>query len=165
MVLAGHKDKNSGETMTTTDVPDCTAAPLIENHTVDYVPLAERHGKARDLFHSLVQYQHCATAHRHRGYGGSGVPFESVVGRLAIALGHMIGGVVIALASAQGPRMGIPQMVQSRGQFGRYGALLIVFFAAIDLRRVLHLQHRAGRVIDHGMVPSVPLPLGIVIGA
>ena len=24
--------------------------PLIENHTVDYVPLAERHGKARDLF-------------------------------------------------------------------------------------------------------------------
>jgi trigonelline permease len=25
-------------------------APLIENHTVDYVPLAERHGKARDLF-------------------------------------------------------------------------------------------------------------------
>jgi NCS1 family nucleobase:cation symporter-1 len=41
--------------------------------------------------------------------------------------GALVGGVVIALASAQGPRMGIPQMVQSRGQFGRYGALLIVF--------------------------------------
>lgn len=52
-------------------------------------------------------------------------------GLIAIALGHMVGGLVIALASAQGPRMGIPQMVQSRGQFGRYGALLIVFFAAI----------------------------------
>lgn len=24
--------------------------PLIENHTVEYVPLAERRGKARDLF-------------------------------------------------------------------------------------------------------------------
>jgi hypothetical protein len=43
--------------------------------------------------------------------------------------------------------MGIPQMVQSRGQFGRYGALLIVFFSA-DLRRLLHFQHRPGRQID-----------------
>ena len=29
---------------------DSGAAPLIENHTVDYVPPAERHGRARDLF-------------------------------------------------------------------------------------------------------------------
>lgn len=53
------------------------------------------------------------------------------MGLIAIVLGHLVGGVVIALASAQGPQLGIPQMVQSRGQFGRYGALLIVFFTAL----------------------------------
>ena len=36
--------------MTTSDSRDSHTTPLIENHTVDYVPLAERHGKARDLF-------------------------------------------------------------------------------------------------------------------
>lgn len=101
--------------------------PLIENHTVDYVPLAERHGKARDLF-TLWFSTNIAPLPIVTGAMVVQVfHLDFLWGLLAIALGHMIGGVVIALASAQGPRMGIPQMVQSRGQFGRYGALLIVF--------------------------------------
>ncbi|WP_223533797.1 MULTISPECIES: cytosine permease [unclassified Pseudomonas] len=105
--------------------------PLIENHTVDYVPLAERHGKARDLF-TLWFSTNIAPLPIVTGAMVVQVFHLNLFwGLLAIALGHMVGGVVIALASAQGPCMGIPQMVQSRGQFGRYGALLIVFFAAL----------------------------------
>ncbi|WP_077049214.1 cytosine permease, partial [Pseudomonas sp. KK4] len=105
--------------------------PLIENHTVDYVPLAERHGKARDLF-TLWFSTNIAPLPIVTGAMVVQVfHLDLFWGLLAIALGHMVGGLVIALASAQGPRMGIPQMVQSRGQFGRYGALLIVFFAAL----------------------------------
>ena len=37
----------------------------------------------------------------------------------------------MALHSAQGPQMGIPQMIQSRGQFGSYGALIVVVIAAV----------------------------------
>ena len=86
-------------------------------------------------------------------------------GLLAIALGHMVGGVVIALASAQGPCMGIPQMVQSRGQFGRYGALLIVFFAAlIYIGFFISNIVLAGKSIV-GIAPSVPVPASILIGA
>jgi len=105
--------------------------PLIENHTVDYVPLAERHGKARDLF-TLWFSTNIAPLPIVTGAMVVQVFHLNLFwGMLAVVLGHLIGGVVIALASAQGPQLGIPQMVQSRGQFGRYGALLIVFFAAL----------------------------------
>ncbi|MDQ9351173.1 cytosine permease, partial [Escherichia coli] len=78
---------------------------------------------------------------------------------------HLVGGVVIALASAQGPQLGIPQMVQSRGQFGRYGALLIVFFTAlIYVGFFISNIVLAGKTI-HGITPSVPMPGAIVIGA
>ncbi len=78
--------------------------------------------------------------------------------------GIMVGGLVIALASAQGPRMGIPQMVQSRGQFGRYGALLIVFFAAlIYIGFFISNIVLAGKSIV-GIAPSVPVPASILIG-
>jgi NCS1 family nucleobase:cation symporter-1 len=43
----------------------------------------------------------------------------------AILLGNALGGVVMGLHSAQGARLGVPQMVQARGQFGRLGALPI----------------------------------------
>lgn len=86
-------------------------------------------------------------------------------GLFAIVLGHLLGGVVIALASAQGPQLGIPQMVQSRGQFGRYGALLIVFFTAlIYVGFFISNIVLAGKSI-HGIAPSVPMPTAIVIGA
>lgn len=138
---------------------------LIENHTVDYVPLAERHGKARDLF-TLWFSTNIAPLPIVTGAMVVQVFHLNLFwGLIAIVLGHMIGGIVIALASAQGPRMGIPQMVQSRGQFGRYGALLIVFFAAvIYVGFFISNIVLAGESI-HGMVESVPLPAGILIGA
>ena len=151
--------------MTTSENHGGNATHLIENHTVDYVPLAERHGKARDLF-TLWFSTNIAPLPIVTGAMVVQVFHLNLLwGVIAIALGHMIGGVFIALASAQGPRMGIPQMVQSRGQFGRYGALLIVFFAAlIYVGFFISNIVLAGQSI-HGMLPSVPLPAGVVIGA
>ncbi|NER62036.1 cytosine permease [Pseudomonas sp. MAFF212428] len=139
--------------------------PLIENHTVDYVPLAERHGKARDLF-TLWFSTNIAPLPIVTGAMVVQVfHLDLLWGLIAIVLGHMLGGIVIALASAQGPRMGIPQMVQSRGQFGRYGALLIVFFAAIIyIGFFISNIVLAGKSIV-GVSPSVPVPTSILIGA
>jgi NCS1 family nucleobase:cation symporter-1 len=41
---------------------------------------------------------------------------------LAIVLGTTIGLVLVGFHAIQGPMLGIPQMTQSRGQFGFYGA-------------------------------------------
>ncbi|RZA07374.1 MAG: cytosine permease, partial [Proteobacteria bacterium] len=96
--------------------------PLIESHTVEQVPHAERHGRARDLF-TLWFSTNIAPLPIVTGAMVVQVFHLNLAwGLLAIVLGHCLGGVVIALSSAQGPRLGIPQMVQSRGQFGRFGA-------------------------------------------
>ena len=158
-----YKDKNRESSASMSQKTEQTQ--LIENHTVDYVPLAERHGKARDLF-TLWFSTNIAPLPIVTGAMVVQVFHLNLLwGLIAIVLGHMIGGVVIALASAQGPRMGIPQMVQSRGQFGRYGALLIVFFAAIIyVGFFISNIVLAGESI-HGIVNAVPLPAGIIIGA
>jgi nucleobase:cation symporter-1, NCS1 family len=42
----------------------------------------------------------------------------------AIIVGNAAGGLYMALHSVQGPRLGLPQMMQSRAQFGMYGTAL-----------------------------------------
>ena len=138
---------------------------LVENNTVEYVPAAQRHGKARDLF-TLWFSTNIAPLPIVTGAMVVQVFHLNLLwGLIAIVIGHLLGGVVIALASAQGPQMGIPQMVQSRGQFGRYGALLIVFFTAlIYVGFFISNIVLAGKSI-HGIAPSVPMPTAIVVGA
>ncbi|AZL69046.1 MULTISPECIES: purine-cytosine permease family protein [Pseudomonas] len=141
------------------------SAPLIEKHTIGYVPPQDRHGKVRDLFTLW--------------FGGNIAPLPIVTGALgvqlfhlnlvwgivAILVGHLLGGVLMALHSAQGPQMGIPQMIQSRAQFGSLGALLVVVIAG-----VMYIGFFASNIVLagkslHGVVDSVPVPVGIVVGA
>jgi len=141
------------------------SAPLIEKHTIGYVPPQDRHGKVRDLFTLW--------------FGGNIAPLPIVTGALgvqlfhlnlvwgivAILVGHLVGGVLMALHSAQGPQMGIPQMIQSRAQFGSLGALLVVVIAG-----VMYIGFFASNIVLagkslHGVVDAVPVSVGIVIGA
>ena len=43
---------------------------------------------------------------------------------VALLLGQLIGGAVMALHAAQGPQLGLPQMISCRVQFGVYGAMI-----------------------------------------
>jgi NCS1 family nucleobase:cation symporter-1 len=52
--------------------------------------------------------------------------FRSV---LAIVVGVLVGTLFMAFHSAQEPQLGLPQMIQSRPQFGYIGALLVWLFA------------------------------------
>jgi trigonelline permease len=141
------------------------ASPLIEKHTIGYVPPEDRHGKVRDLFTLW--------------FGGNIAPLPIVTGALgvqifhlnllwgivAIIVGQLVGGVLMALHSAQGPQMGIPQMIQSRAQFGSWGALLVTVIAG-----VMYVGFFASNIVLagkslHGIEQSVSVPVGIVIGA
>jgi nucleobase:cation symporter-1, NCS1 family len=82
---------------------------------------------------------------------------------IAIAAGTLIGALLIALHATQGPKLGVPQTIQSRAQFGFYGSaflfpcvlLLNVGFIAAQL--VIQAQAM------QGVVGSVSIPLWIVI--
>lgn len=98
----------------------------VERRTIDHVPVDERHGRARDLFTvwfgSNIMLLTIITGALATTVFGQ--PLWS--GAVAVVLGNVIGAVVMALHAAQGPQMGVPQMLQTRAQFGSYGSLLVV---------------------------------------
>jgi nucleobase:cation symporter-1, NCS1 family len=93
----------------------------LEGHGVDYIPLSERHGRPRDLFTLWFSANAMAitlATGAIAGTTGLGLAWAS----LAIVVGALVGTVFMAYHSAQGPQLGLPQMIQSRAQFGFFGA-------------------------------------------
>lgn len=103
----------------------------IETHTIDFIPPSERHGRPWHLFtlwfgaNSVIVSVVTASLLVSRGmsFGWSVV---------AIVAGFAIGSFLSAFHSAQGPALGIPQMIQSRAQFGYIGGVLPMLMAAIN---------------------------------
>ena len=97
---------------------------LIEKRSIDYVPIAERHGKVWHLWPVWFSGDaHLATV-------ATGVVGITLGGNLvwmaaAVVLGSAFGTFFMAFHSTQGPQLGLPQMIQSRPQFGYLGALLV----------------------------------------
>ncbi|MDH6199045.1 NCS1 family nucleobase:cation symporter-1 [Mycobacterium frederiksbergense] len=94
-----------------------------EQRSIEYVPHHERHGRVRSLFTLWFGANLQVTAIAAGAISvaiGLSLPWAL----LATLVGNLIGAVFMALHSAQGPVLGIPQMIQSRAQFGFYGAVL-----------------------------------------
>jgi nucleobase:cation symporter-1, NCS1 family len=103
----------------------------VEVRSIDYVPLSERHG---ELWHLgplwfMGNAQIATLAVGVVGIEAGGNLFWSLV---AIAAGVLTGTFFMAFHSAQGPQLGLPQMIQSRPQFGYVGALLVWLFAYLQ---------------------------------
>jgi NCS1 family nucleobase:cation symporter-1 len=134
----------------------------IEVRSIDYIPASERHGRVRDQFTLW--------------FGLNANIFPVVLGGVliltgldfawacaAIVLGIVLGLLMVGFHAIQGPRLGVPQMIQSRGQFGFYGAVL-VFAASI----VLDFGFLAAQLVIQAdamnlLVSSVSVPEWIAI--
>ncbi len=103
----------------------------VEVRSIDYVPLRERHGKLWHLgpLWFMANAQIATLAVGVVGISAGGNLFWSLV---AIVVGVMVGTFFMAFHSAQGPQLGLPQMIQSRPQFGYIGALLVWLFAYLQ---------------------------------
>jgi len=97
---------------------------LIEKRSIDYVPIAERHGKVWHLWPVWFSGDaHLATV--ATGVVGVALGGNLVWMAIAVTLGSAFGTFFMAFHSTQGPQLGLPQMIQSRPQFGYVGALLV----------------------------------------
>ncbi|WP_264802215.1 purine-cytosine permease family protein [Ameyamaea chiangmaiensis] len=103
----------------------------LEAHTIYPIPHSERHGRTRDLFTVWFgcNLMMLTVATGALGTTVFGLPLLWAIG--ASTLGMVVGGVFMALHAAQGPRLGVPQMVQTRGQFGSWGAAPIVMMMVL----------------------------------
>src|SRR5215813_10746820 len=143
----------------------------LEVRSIDYVPLNERHGKVWHLgplwFMSNAQIATLAVGLISITEGAS--LFWSV---LAIVVGVLVGTLFMAFHSAQGPQLGLPQMIQSRPQFGYIGALLVWLFAYLQYagfnvfntilagqagHTTLHISDKLGIVIATALAVAVAL--------
>jgi NCS1 family nucleobase:cation symporter-1 len=134
----------------------------VEILSVDPVPPGERHGRVRDQFTMW--------------FALNANIFPVVLGGVVVSMGldfwwscaAITAGIVVGLSlvgfhAIQGPRLGVPQMIQSRGQFGFYGAVL-VFAASI----VLDFGFLAAQLVIQAdamnlLVTSVSVPAWIAI--
>ena len=97
---------------------------LIEQRSIEYVPLSARHGKLWHLWPVwFTGGAHLATI--ATGFVGVALGGNLVWMSIAVLLGCAFGTFFMAFHSTQGPQLGLPQMIQSRPQFGYLGALLV----------------------------------------
>lgn len=90
---------------------------------VEFIPHKERHGHPASQFPLWFSVNMMVLTTLTGGIGvlaGLNM-FWSII---AIIVGNLLGAVFVAAHAVQGPRLGIPQMIQSRAQFGVFGAVL-----------------------------------------
>ncbi|MDE2251298.1 MAG: cytosine permease [Gammaproteobacteria bacterium] len=146
-------------------------AASIEVRSIDFIPDTERHGGLTSQFTLWL---------------GANLQITAIVtGALAVVLGgdvlwsliglftgQLLGGAVMALHAAQGPQLGLPQMISSRVQFGVHGAIIPIVAACLmyigfsasgtvlagqALGRLLHIDDALGIVIFSGLIVIVAL--------
>jgi NCS1 family nucleobase:cation symporter-1 len=135
----------------------------VETHHIDMIPAGARHGKP---WQQAAFWAGANINVFNIVLGGVVVAFVGLTfwwAFIAIVVGTLAGALFIALHATQGPRLGVPQTIQSRGQFGFYGAaflfpcvlLLNVGFIAAQL--VIQAQSA------QGVIASLSIPEWILI--
>ena len=146
----------------------------IERHSIDVIPAAERYGTPRSQFTLWFGANMQITAIVD---GALAVVFgaDALWAIIGLLIGNLVGGVVMALHSAQGPRLGLPQMISSRAQFGVYGAavplvLVIIMYlgfaatgtvlAGQAVNQILHVDAPGVGIVTFGVLTAVVATLG-----
>ncbi|QNE35345.1 purine-cytosine permease family protein [Leifsonia shinshuensis] len=158
-------------TKTTSPAPS-TQSILIERRSIDYVPLSERRGKVwhqgpfwftgNFVFQTLVV-----------GFVGPSLGLGMLWSVLAVTIGAAFGTFFMAFHANQGPRMGLPQMIQSRAQFGRKGAIIpfiatifvyvgFIAFGIILVTQVIDLYVPASKWVWYPIVVAIAIIIAIV---
>jgi NCS1 family nucleobase:cation symporter-1 len=134
----------------------------IEEKSIDFIPEEERHGKVSSLGFLWLGIN-LAVLTVGTGAVTVTLGLNLAWSILAIIIGNALGALLMAAHSAQGPHLGIPQMIQSRAQFGVIGAIIPLIMVII-----MYLGYAAtGTVYTaqtfNALFPSIPSALIIII--
>nr|WP_253903962.1 cytosine permease [Brevibacterium sp. CT2-23B] len=130
------------------------SARVPELRSVEFVPHNERHGHPASQFPLWFSVNMMVLTTLTGGIGVlSGLNmFWSVV---AIICGNFLGALFVAGHSVQGPVLGIPQMIQSRAQFGVFGAAIPLFAVLI-----MYIGYFASNSVIAGDAIDAGTPIG-----
>ena len=97
----------------------------IEAKSIDYIAQNERHGRVVDQvpFWFLGNFHFFTVA---IGFVGPSMGLGFAATSVAGGLGILFGTLFVAFHASQGPELGLPQMIQSRAQFGFRGVVVVL---------------------------------------
>jgi NCS1 family nucleobase:cation symporter-1 len=97
----------------------------IEHKSIDHIAEHERHGRVIDQgpFWFLGNFHFFTIA---IGFVGPSMGLSFAFTSLAGALGILFGTIFVAFHASQGAELGLPQMIQSRAQFGYRGVVVVL---------------------------------------
>jgi nucleobase:cation symporter-1, NCS1 family len=137
----------------------------LEQLTIEQVPPEQRHGRPRDLFtiwftSNLMPLTIVTGALVTAAFK---MPFIPAV--IAILVGNLVGAILMALHSAQGPKLGIPQMIQSRAQYGTLGSILVVAVVVFMYVGFFASNLVLGGQSINQLIPAISVSWSIAISA
>lgn len=139
----------------------------IEGHSIDYIPESERHARlgSQGPFWFLGNFHFFTIS---IGFVGPALGLSALWTTLAGALGIMFGTLFMAFHGSQGPEMGLPQMIQSRAQFGYRGVVLVLLatlfvFVGFNVVNVTLIIDGLNKVFG---IDPIPVACGVIgVGA
>ncbi|MFF2299329.1 purine-cytosine permease family protein [Arthrobacter sp. NPDC058127] len=101
---------------------------LLETASIEWIPLGKRKGNAWSItpFFFVANWSFFTIA---LGFTGPSLGLSFGWTLVAGIAGMAFGTFFMAFHATQGPHMGLPQIIQSRAQFGFYGAVIAVLMA------------------------------------
>ncbi|WP_025131184.1 cytosine permease [Pseudomonas sp. PH1b] len=139
----------------------------IETRSIDYVPRDERHGKVWHQGPFWFTGNFVLTT-MVTGFTGAALGLSLQYAILAIVIGVCLGTFCMAFHANQGPRMGLPQMIQSRAQFGLRGAIVpftaVVFvYIGFNVFNVILATDAINTVIPGARAPWYTLMIAVAV--
>ncbi|MEN5091057.1 cytosine permease [Pseudomonas protegens] len=139
----------------------------IETRSIDYVPRHERHGKVWHQGPFWFTGNFVLTT-MVTGFTGAALGLNLHYAILAIVIGVCLGTFCMAFHANQGPRMGLPQMIQSRAQFGLRGAIVpftaVVFvYIGFNVFNVILATDAINTVIPGARAPWYTLMIALAV--
>ncbi|MHC6595132.1 purine-cytosine permease family protein [Arthrobacter sp. C152] len=134
----------------------------VERRSIDFIPEQERHGSPKHQFTLWFGANMQITAIVD---GALAVLFgaDALWAIIGLLIGNLLGGAVMALHAAQGPKLGLPQMISSRAQFGVLGAVIPLGLVVIMcLGFAATGTVLAGQAVDQILQTGTPI-LGMAI--
>ena len=129
-----------------------------EPYSIEHIPFAERHGHSRQLLW-LWLAANLTIADYALGFLPVALGLPIVPALLALALGNILGGLVLAWSAAMGPAAGYPQMFIGRRAFGRVGGYIPAALNWLSTAGWFTVNTILGSFAVQLLLPAIPFPV------
>jgi purine-cytosine permease-like protein len=139
------------------------ALAAVEAHSIDFIQDSERHGSVwkQGPFWFVANFNFFSIA---LGFVGPSLGLSVGWTVIAGAAGLIFGTFFMAFHASQGPKLGLPQMVQSRAQFGYRGVIVPTIAVFISFMVFNVLETNVIQSGLHGIFGWNPTAVAIIVG-